>query len=41
MALGVRGFGPEESRIPSSPTRRRAQSGRRAWWKVERGLDSL
>jgi hypothetical protein len=48
VALGVHGSrplmvadGPEESRIPSSPTRRHARSGRRAWWKVERGLDSL
>jgi hypothetical protein len=26
---------------PLSPMRRRARSGWLAWWKVERGLDSL
>ena len=47
-ALGARGSrpsmiagGPKGSRIPSSPTRRHARSGRRAWCKVEWGLDSL
>jgi hypothetical protein len=46
-ASGVRGSGPlmavggpEESRIPSSPMRRRARSGQHAWCKVERGLNS-
>jgi hypothetical protein len=33
--------GPKGIRIPSSPTRRHAWSGRRAWWKVEWRLDSL
>ena len=48
MTLGVRGSeplmaasGPEGSRIPSSPVRRHAWSGRCTLWKVERGLDSL
>jgi hypothetical protein len=40
MPLMIAG-GPKESRIPSSPVRRRARSGWRAWWKVERRLDSL
>jgi hypothetical protein len=46
--LGVRGSrssmiadGPKGSRIPSSPARRHARSRRRAWWKVEWGLDLL
>jgi hypothetical protein len=46
--LGARGSGPlmaadgpEESRIPSNPVRRHARSGRHAWWKVKRGLDSM
>jgi hypothetical protein len=30
--------GPEGCLIPSSSMRRHARSGRRAWWKVERGL---
>ena len=44
-ALGAHGFkplkvasGPEGSQIPSSPAKRHAQSGWRAWWKVEWGL---
>ena len=48
MTLGERGSwllmaagGPEGSRIPSSPVRRHARSGRHTLWKVERGLDSL